>query len=163
MKKALLMAAFITAMAACKNKSATDDKRDMVMTDTTGLYQNNASTDIGKDVVAVGVKQKTAVIRNYNAANTANNNSNTGTGGGGNNAAAAPVKQDKGWSDAAKGTAIGAGSGAILGAVVSKDKAKGAVIGAVLGAGTGYAIGRSRDKKSGRVARQKARRQAAKQ
>ncbi len=64
-------------------------------------------------------------------------------------------KRDKGWSDAAKGTAIGAGSGAIIGAVVSKNKVKGAVIGGIIGAGGGYVIGRARDKKSGRVERNK--------
>jgi len=62
-------------------------------------------------------------------------------------------KRDKGWSAAAKGTAIGAGSGAVLGAVLSKNKVKGAVIGGVIGAGGGYAIGRAMDRKSGRVER----------
>lgn len=56
----------------------------------------------------------------------------------------------KGWSAAAKGTAIGAGVGAITGGVIGKN-AKGAVIGGVVGAGTGYAIGRAEDRKSGRV------------
>ncbi len=60
-----------------------------------------------------------------------------------------PAKK-KGWSKAAKGTAIGAGSGAVLGAVLSKNKVKGAVIGGIIGAGGGYAIGRSKDKKDGR-------------
>lgn len=61
-----------------------------------------------------------------------------------------PAKK-KGWSKAAKGTAIGAGSGAIVGAVVSKKKGKGAIIGGVVGAGAGYIIGRNEDKKDGRV------------
>jgi outer membrane lipoprotein SlyB len=63
--------------------------------------------------------------------------------------APAPVSQKKGWSKAAKGTAIGAGSGAIIGAIAGKGK--GAIIGGVVGAGTGYVIGRSQDKKDGRV------------
>ncbi|WP_207955469.1 YMGG-like glycine zipper-containing protein [Segetibacter sp. 3557_3] len=62
----------------------------------------------------------------------------------------AQTKRKKGWSSAAKGTAIGAGSGAILGAVISKKKGKGAIIGGVIGAGAGYAIGRAKDKKTGR-------------
>jgi hypothetical protein len=57
----------------------------------------------------------------------------------------------KGWSKAAKGTAIGAGSGALVGALVSKKKGTGAVIGGAVGAGTGYLIGRGKDKKDGRV------------
>jgi YMGG-like Gly-zipper len=65
---------------------------------------------------------------------------------------AAPVEtKKKGWSKAAKGTAIGVGVGAVTGAVVSKNKAKGAVIGGVLGGGAGYIIGRKKDKKDGRV------------
>lgn len=64
-------------------------------------------------------------------------------------AATAPAK--KGWSKAAKGTAIGAGSGAILGAVINKkNRVLGGVIGGVLGGGIGYGIGRSMDKKDGR-------------
>lgn len=64
--------------------------------------------------------------------------------------ASEPAK--KGWSKAAKGTAIGAGSGAILGAVINKkNRVLGGVIGGVLGGGIGYGIGRSMDKKDGRV------------
>lgn len=64
-----------------------------------------------------------------------------------------PVAQEKkGWSKAAKGTAIGAGSGAVLGAVINKkNRVLGGVIGGVLGGGIGYGIGRSMDKKDGRV------------
>ena len=58
----------------------------------------------------------------------------------------------KGWSKAAKGTAIGAGTGAVLGAVINKrNRVAGAVIGGVIGGGGGYVIGRSMDKKDGRV------------
>jgi hypothetical protein len=57
----------------------------------------------------------------------------------------------KGWSDAAKGTAIGAGVGAVTGAIIDKKDARGAVIGGLVGAGAGYTIGRAEDRKSGRV------------
>lgn len=61
-------------------------------------------------------------------------------------------QQKKGWSDAAKGTAIGAGVGAIGGALIDKDKpVRGAAIGAAIGGGSGYAIGRKSDRESGRV------------
>jgi len=56
----------------------------------------------------------------------------------------------KGWSAAAKGTAIGAGTGAVVGAVVSKKHGKGAIIGGVVGAGAGYLVGRHHDKKKRR-------------
>jgi hypothetical protein len=65
---------------------------------------------------------------------------------------AAKTTQKKGWSKAAKGTAIGAAGGAVIGAVVNKrNRTVGAVIGGVLGGGGGYVIGRSMDKKDGRV------------
>lgn len=64
---------------------------------------------------------------------------------------AEPVQEKKGWSKAAKGTAIGAGGGAVIGAVVNKrNRAVGAAIGGVVGAGVGYGIGRHMDKKDGR-------------
>jgi len=62
-----------------------------------------------------------------------------------------PAKAKKGWSKAAKGTAIGAGAGAVLGAVINKkNRVAGAVIGGVIGGGGGYVIGRGMDKKDGR-------------
>ncbi|RZK80728.1 MAG: glycine zipper 2TM domain-containing protein [Pedobacter sp.] len=57
----------------------------------------------------------------------------------------------KGWSAAAKGTAIGAGAGALTGVLVDKKDGRGAIIGGVVGAGAGYLIGRDKDRKSGRV------------
>jgi len=63
----------------------------------------------------------------------------------------AKAPEKKGWSKAAKGTAIGAGGGAILGAVINKrNRAVGAVIGGVAGGAVGYGIGRHIDKKDGR-------------
>lgn len=64
--------------------------------------------------------------------------------------AAAPAKK-KGWSQAAKGTAIGAGAGALGGVLLDKKDGRGAIIGGVVGAGAGYLIGRDQDRKSGRV------------
>jgi len=65
-------------------------------------------------------------------------------------------QKKKGWSDAAKGTAIGAGVGAIGGALIDKDKpGRGAAIGAAVGGGSGYAIGRKSDRESGRVEKKK--------
>jgi hypothetical protein len=57
----------------------------------------------------------------------------------------------KGWSQAAKGTAIGAGAGALGGVLVDKNNARGAIVGGVVGAGAGYLIGHGQDKKSGRA------------
>jgi cobalamin biosynthesis Mg chelatase CobN len=57
----------------------------------------------------------------------------------------------KGWSQAAKGTAIGAGAGALGGVLVDKNNTRGAIVGGVVGAGAGYLIGHKQDKKSGRA------------
>lgn len=57
----------------------------------------------------------------------------------------------KGWSQAAKGAAIGAGAGALGGVLIDKKDGRGAIIGGVVGAGAGYLIGRDQDRKSGRV------------
>lgn len=66
-------------------------------------------------------------------------------------AVATTTKKKKGWSKAAKGTAIGAGAGAAAGAILVKNnRALGAVIGGVVGGGVGYGVGRSMDKKDGR-------------
>ena len=67
------------------------------------------------------------------------------------NAAKTTTVKKKGWSKAAKATAIGAGTGAVLGAVINKkNRVAGAVIGGVIGGGGGYVIGRGMDKKDGR-------------
>ncbi len=57
----------------------------------------------------------------------------------------------RGWSKAAKYSAIGGGTGIILGAVINKrNRVAGGVVGGIIGGGIGYAIGRSQDKKDGR-------------
>ncbi len=151
MKKVFSIFAVVITLAACKNNKS-DIPPNMVLVDTTGLSKSNSLTDVGNKKYVITPKAEVAPTKTQNTTSSASSNAPV------NNSAPAPAKRDKGWSDAAKGTAIGAGSGAILGAVVSGDgnRGKGAVIGAVVGAGTGYVIGRTRDKKSGRVARARA-------
>ena len=69
------------------------------------------------------------------------------------NAGKTTATKKKGWSSAAKGTAIGAGVGALGGILIDKKDGRGAVIGGLVGAGAGYAIGRDKDVKSGRAQR----------
>lgn len=173
MKQILSIFTIALIFTACKSKtSELSTSKNMVLVDTTGLSKSNVLTDVGNNkyvindkAVAKPVENKPAVSSPKQTSNTTVNNAGSGSGGGSgsntsNEAAPAPVR-DKGWSDAAKGTAIGAGTGAVLGAVIAKnDRGKGAVVGGVVGAGAGYIIGRHRDKKSGRVARAKARRRA---
>jgi hypothetical protein len=53
------------------------------------------------------------------------------------------ASQKKGWSSAAKGTAIGAGVGALRWRIlIDKKDGRGAIIGGLAGAGAGYVIGR---------------------
>ncbi len=179
MKKFLSIFTVVIIFTACKSKtdSTLSTPKNMVLVDTTGLSKSNVLTDVGNNKYVIndkGVKtpvtNKPVVVKPVASSSqkntTANNSgSNSNGGGSGNNTptttSEAPVKQDKGWSDAAKGTAIGAGSGAVLGAVLDKNnRVQGAVIGSAVGAGAGYIIGRHRDKKSGRVARSRARRRA---
>ena len=78
---------------------------------------------------------------------TVDNNGTMNTGSTHN----AKTAKKKGWSKAAKYSAIGAGTGIVLGAVINKkNRVKGGIIGGVLGGGLGYGIGRSKDKNEGR-------------
>ena len=148
MKKMLFIFTIAVIFTACKSKtnSTLSSSKNMVLVDTTGLSKSNVLTDVGNNkyvindkVVTKPVSNKPVVVKPVTTSpqktNTVNNSGSDNNGGGsGNNTSTtttqAPVKQDKGWSDAAKGTAIGAGSGAVLGAVIAKDdRGKGAVIG----------------------------------
>jgi hypothetical protein len=173
MKKLIYAFGSLVLFMGCKNNNkAPDTNKNMVLVDTTGLSRGSILTDTAKaNHLKAGVTSTTSSTTTTTTTTTTTNggavkpvvhNRSSGSStksGGGNNAstssAPAPDNRDKGWSAAAKGTAIGAGSGAVIGAVVSKNKAAGAVIGGVIGGGTGYAIGRSKDRKSGRVARKK--------
>jgi uncharacterized protein YcfJ len=136
MKQLLLIVAMATVMVSCKNKT----------TDQTQVLAAAQQADYNEFVqwkAAKAAKEKTTPVRTvtkvvYVPAKTYA-------------PAVAQTTKKKGWSKAAKGTAIGAGSGAVLGAIINKkNRAAGAAIGAVLGGGVGYGIGRSQDKKDGR-------------
>jgi hypothetical protein len=169
MKRILSIFTIAVIFTACKSKTDLNANKNMVLVDTTGLSKSNVLTDVGNSKYVINSKAISEPVETKAPVKerpVANNNSVSGNSGGGNNTSTtqAPVKQDKGWSHAAKGTAVGAGTGAITGAILNKDhRGTGAIIGAVLGAGTGYVIGRATDKKTGRVARSKARKAAAKQ
>ena len=74
-------------------------------------------------------------------------NSGVGNSGSTTTTTTEEAPKKKGWSNAAKGTAIGAATGAVAGAIISKNKGVGAVVGGLIGAGGGYIIGRKKDKK----------------
>ena len=160
MKKIIPIVALVISLGACKSKVNTAGNKNMVLVDTTGLSTHNVLTDVGNNKYVVTEKPAAPAHKSSASATGNNNNSNTTNSSSTNTTTNASYPQeDKGWSHAAKGTAVGAGSGAIIGAAVNKDnRVGGAIVGSVIGAGTGYVIGRSVDKKTGRVARARARR-----
>ena len=162
MKKIILLFSVVSIFAACKNSNPYN--KNMVLVDTTGLYKSNAMTDAAKAQNSSSTRTwGTSEARATTHAVYPNNNNTTPTSGTTTTTTTtttpAVPQKDKGWSSAAKGTAIGAGTGAVVGAIATKS-AKGAIIGGILGGGAGYAIGRSKDRKSGRVARARARKAA---
>ncbi len=175
MKKVIQYFMVATIFVACKSKSDLDTNKDVILTDTTGMYKSNMRTDTGSVIetstVTPGTQNRTAVANrrttntyrapaprtrtrtysnNTRNRNTGSNTSNTSNNGGySNQTTTAPAPQRRGMSSAAKGAIIGGVGGAVVGGVVKGGK--GAVIGGVAGAAGGYIIGRKRDKRTGRV------------
>lgn len=144
---------------ACRSKSDLDTNKDVILTDTSGMYKSNMMTDTGSVI-------QTTTLTNGNQNMAVANRRTTGTnrttstsprryGSSGSSTASSgqttTVNRKRGWSKAAKGAVIGGVGGAVAGAIISKNKGKGAIIGGVVGAAGGYIIGRSKDKKDGRV------------
>ena len=152
MKKLLIGLIVVSGLAACGNKAKLESAKEMVrLQDSLQMYKNGYATDTGASVVTTTVKPvTTARTTNGSSNNTRATTTSTSTSSNGTTTTTTTTKK-KGWSKAAKGTAIGAGAGALTGVLVSKNKGKGAIIGGVLGAGAGYIIGRKKDKKDGRV------------
>ena len=129
---------------ACKRTPDAEVKGVMMFVDTTGLAQF-------QDWKVQHERLDPNLY--YNPASNTSTARRSSTTKSMNSSSAYPAKTvaKKGWSKAAKGTAIGGATGAVLGAVINKrSRVAGAVIGAILGGGTGYVIGRSKDKKDGR-------------
>lgn len=144
-----IIAILITACGS-KTKNATENTATLTYADTVGLAEFQDWKAHNERVAAVESYKKS--VETAVAAPAVRKRSSRQSGSmvsASENQA--KVAKKKGWSKAAKGTAIGVGSGAVLGAVINKrNRALGAVIGGVLGGGVGYGIGRSMDKKDGR-------------
>ncbi|MFI5132509.1 MAG: glycine zipper 2TM domain-containing protein [Chitinophagales bacterium] len=146
---AVLITTVLLSLTACQSKKAPDS---LVLSakDTSGLAEfqswksmNEAKAASNfyiqgyKDAMATKPATKTTVV--HKAAPAV---ARTTT--------AQPVKK-KGWSKAAKGTAVGTAAGAIAGVLINKkNRVAGGVIGGILGGGIGYGVGRGMDKKDGR-------------
>lgn len=148
MKKLLMAVAIASVFAACKSDTKSDlETNKIIMSDTTGAYPANASTDTGTALqrgerplpVAKHTPERTSESPKREASSTGNETTTTTT-----------TTKKKGWSSRAKGAVIGGAAGAIGGAVISKHKGTGAVVGGVGGAAAGYIIGNEIDKKNNR-------------
>ena len=166
MKKIIQGLMVVSLFAACNSKTDLDSNKDVILTDTSGMYRSNIMTDTGSVIETttltsgnrnMAVANRRTINTNrtstYPTRNTTRSSGTTARSSGTNTGSGqtSTVPQKRGWSKAAKGAVIGGASGAVVGAVVSKNKGKGAVIGGVAGAAGGYILGRSKDKKEGRV------------
>ena len=173
MKKTLSVITIAAVMAACNSNPqqgiGNANVSALKTSDTAGLAEYQA-WKAQKDMADFNEykQSKNSIASNstasYSAPRKATRSSSTGVAktkkpavqsgsGSAGTTTSYPAKapEKKGWSKAAKGTAIGAGSGAVVGAVVNKrNRAVGAVIGGVAGGAVGYGIGRHMDKKDGR-------------
>ena len=145
-----LIAGLLIMITSCQSKKA-PDSLVLSAADTTGLAQfqswkaineqNTANMNYVqgyKDAMAVKPATKTKVV--YKRPSTAATT----------HSPIQPAKK-KGWSKAAKGTAIGTTAGALAGALINKkNRVAGGIIGGLLGGGIGYGVGRGMDKKDGR-------------
>ena len=147
---AALIAILAITITACSSKQKTDAEKSLVLSasDTAALadFQEWKAMNERKDPsmyytgnsAPATTVAKPAVSRKPTVRTTAPVTTTT--------------TKKKGWSKAAKGTAIGAATGAVAGAIINKkNRVLGGVIGGVIGGGVGYGIGRGMDKKDGRV------------
>lgn len=161
MKKIFSVAALAILLSACSNNAKEEamikQQAIVAVKDSLRLDSFKRADALEKERIAkvkdeeiktarIREEKRTLLLAERNDAAERRSNSSSSS----SNTVATPAKK-KGWSQAAKGAAIGAGAGAIGGILVDKNNARGAIIGGVVGAGTGYVIGRAQDRKSGRV------------
>ena len=173
MRKVIMVLAVSSVFAACGSRTDIETEKDLMVTDTTGMYNSNVSTDTATTVpveeevapaapkvvtqtrtVYVDRTPKSTTQRNVPTTTTnTQTTTNTGTGTttttgtGTTTTTPAPKEEDKGWSNSTKGAVIGGAAGAVGGAILSKKKGKGAIIGGVVGAAGGYILGKKKDNK----------------
>lgn len=151
MKKIIAIVALATVLASCSNSAKENalakEQTVKVIKDSLRL-DSFKKADIAKQKADVEAKHQAelAAVRRSNTTHYSSSGSTTTSSAG-----TSTATKKKGWSSAAKGTAIGAGVGALGGILIDKKDGRGAIIGGLAGAGAGYAIGRAEDRKSGRV------------
>ncbi len=156
MKKIIAIVAMATVLASCGNSAkeealvkeqAIAHVKDSLKLDSfkRAEVQRQAALVEQKHQAELAAARRTAAKSNSSSSYSSSGSTTTSSAG------TTTAAQKKGWSSAAKGTAIGAGVGALSGILIDKKDGRGAVIGGLAGAAGGYAIGRSRDRASGRV------------
>ncbi len=151
MKRLIIMATMVAVFASCTNKAkeeALAKQQAMVaVRDSLKLDSFKRAEAAEKErLVEEKHQAELAAARRSSRSNYSSSGSSYSS-----NAGTSTSTKKKGWSSAAKGTAIGAGVGALGGILIDKKDGRGAIIGGLAGAGAGYVIGRDRDVKSGRV------------
>ncbi len=149
MKKLLMALAIASVFAACKSDSKSDlETNKIILSDTTGAYPANASSDTGTAIQRgerpLPASAKTTTKKTYESPKSTSSSSTR------NETTTTTTTKKKGWSSRAKGAVIGGAAGAVGGAIISKHKGTGAVVGGVAGAAGGYIIGNEIDKKNNR-------------
>ena len=151
----LLVAGLMITFTSCDSKKS-QDKETMVLSstvDTAGLaefqdWKRMNETKQASEYYMQGYKDAVATAAKPAATKTKIIYKRAATPAP---APAAQTVKKKGWSKAAKGTAIGTATGALAGALINKNnRVAGGIIGGLLGAGGGYLIGHGMDKKDGR-------------
>lgn len=149
MKKIMIMVSMVAVFASCTNR-----EKEAALAKQQAMVAVRDSLKLDSFKRAEAAEQARLVEEKHKAEIAAARRSATYTSSGSSyssNAGTSTATRKKGWSSAAKGTAIGAGVGALGGVLIDKKNGRGAIIGGLAGAGAGYVIGRERDKKSGRV------------
>ena len=146
MKKVLsiitMTAAIAVVMAACNSNSG---NTKVSYDDTVGFAQFQSWKSMNEN------SDQNHAYTTKSSARRTNSVNNNGTMSSATTNNAKTVSKKKGWSKAAKYSAIGGGTGVVLGAVINKrNRVAGGVIGGILGGGIGYGIGRRQDKRDGR-------------
>ncbi len=150
MKRLIIMVTMVAVFASCSNKA-----KEEALAKQQAMVAVRDSLKLDSFKRAETAEKERLVEEKHQAELAAARRSNSNYSSSGSsysaNAGTSTSTKKKGWSSAAKGTAIGAGVGALGGILIDKKDGRGAIIGGLAGAGAGYVIGRDRDKKSGRV------------
>jgi len=156
MKKILIMVTMVAVFASCTNKEkeiALAKQQAMIAVKDSLRLDSFKRAEVAEKERLVEERHQAELAAARRSGSSRSGSSKYSSSGSSysSNAGTSTATKKKGWSSAAKGTAIGAGVGALGGVLIDKKDGRGAIIGGLAGAGAGYVIGRDRDKKSGRV------------